>query len=116
MKLATLALLSAWLAVPSLAAADWQVGPNAAWAGDATVSVTHYFTDGTPAGARIGADKLMIGPLLPGELRPIADAAFVDGGKTVCANAYAVRGPVQSQVVSACKSFQLGAPSLFLGP
>ena len=92
-------------------AVDWIVGPAAAWEGDATVNVVHWFTDGA-GGPQLGADNLMIGPLQPGVFRPIDAVAFEGSGKIVCAVAVAERGTTRSSEVSDCQTFQLGPPTL----
>ena len=94
------------------AALDWYVEPNPAWAGDPTVNVEYVYTSGSPTGPVIGAAALLIGPLLPGQPRPIAADQFVGRGGVVCIVANAVRGTERGETASRCDPFRLGAPSV----
>lgn len=117
-----LALILA-LTLPSVAfAGPWRIQAPPSWTAEPDdaepeVSIDSWFTEG---GTSI-ANGVFVGPLLPGEIRPLVGGVFLGTGRTVCANATAERTgqpDTRVQAVPACATFPLYklVPPVLLAP
>ena len=108
------AILGLAVGVSGLAKADdaqkWAVHPSDTWTLADDVQVRYWFTENQNV---VGQASLFIGPLLPGEDRPIVTTQFVGSGRNICVFAEAFRGSEPSAVVQArnngiCYRFPFG--------
>ena len=91
-------------------AQKWAVRPSDRWTVTDDVQVRYWFTENDSV---VGQAQLFIGPLLPGQDRPIVTTQFVDSGRNICVFAEAFRGAEPNVVVPArnnglCYRFPFG--------
>jgi len=80
---------------------NWTVQPAGTWTSTDNVNVSYFFKE---AGVQLGSAQLLIGPLLPGQDRPVDGGEFVGSGRTICLNAEAFRADEPTAVAVAAES------------
>ena len=88
----------------------WAIHPSDLWTTNDNVSVRYWLTEN---GTTLAPAQLFIGPLLPGQDRPVVTTQFVGSGRTICIQAEAYRSAEPNKLVPArntglCNTFPFG--------